>query len=472
MALTLQAAGQTAAADVPEGAPDGAPPEAGDACGDLGCTGDEFWDDILARLGGRSLEAPIADCNGWLAELAARYSGAPVQRTEAWHQARLGRVGGSELAAAMGLNPYCSPAQLLAKKCGLGGRDDPGTPCHWGTLFEAVTERFVSRDCGAPLHGSNIHIDGGPLGCPGFSNSPDGFCCLRLEGRRILGAGEPAGPRTRVVAALMEFKAPFRRSLKGQIPGYYLPQVWSGLHLSGAEVGCYVEALYRVCTLRQLEDGGRYNTYFHRSRGNWEAAAAWGVAGLYAPLPGGHEPDSPAGRAAAEARDLVGAHLGVYSPPGQGPLVDFGGAPPAVLEAVLALFASGGLQARHPPPVLPGDPPAALEGALAELQGGAPPGHYLLGLLPWKLFEADYFLVDPHPAFMDRSQPVVAELLQRAAEVRAAPDPYLALAAISGLPSPVEQEEQKQQLQQQLQQRQQEMAEKGSELLWQLYGGS
>ena len=57
-------------------------------------------------------------------------------------------VGGSEIAALLGWNYYCSFRQLLRDKSGGEERSPVGIACWWGTVFEPVSERLVEIDCG------------------------------------------------------------------------------------------------------------------------------------------------------------------------------------------------------------------------------------------------------------------------------------------------------------------------------------
>jgi putative phage-type endonuclease len=55
-----------------------------------------------------------------------------------WHEARRSRLGGSEIAAVLGLSPWQSPFSLWHKKAGLIAPDPPTRFTEWGTRLEPV----------------------------------------------------------------------------------------------------------------------------------------------------------------------------------------------------------------------------------------------------------------------------------------------------------------------------------------------
>jgi len=61
----------------------------------------------------------------------------PVGSAE-WHTARRQGLGGSEVAAALGLSPWCSPFTLWHRKRGLVGDVDESPSTYWGKALEPV----------------------------------------------------------------------------------------------------------------------------------------------------------------------------------------------------------------------------------------------------------------------------------------------------------------------------------------------
>lgn len=71
-----------------------------------------------------------------------------------WLAIRKQGIGSSDAAAAVGLNPYCSPLELWMVKTGRDGNlpqvdpDDDSSPLYWGTLLEAVVASHYSKRTG------------------------------------------------------------------------------------------------------------------------------------------------------------------------------------------------------------------------------------------------------------------------------------------------------------------------------------
>ena len=89
-------------------------------------------------------------------------------------------VGGSELAAIMGHNPYSDFFDVVASKLATleGGSSwtGGGEACWWGTLFEDVVCAYVEADLGGPIRGDDICIQE----VEGHRNSPDGYIVAQL----------------------------------------------------------------------------------------------------------------------------------------------------------------------------------------------------------------------------------------------------------------------------------------------------
>jgi hypothetical protein len=386
-----------------------------------------------------------------IATFVARHAHRARQRTQEWKEAKAGSVGGSEVAALMGHNRYSSFLDVVAAKAGLsvfGGN----TACRWGTFFEGVIERFVALDCGTTLRGTDVSVPAPPgSALEGLhANSPDGYCVVELlpgggGGEPRLRTGDAPGGGGRPAAVLLEFKCPLSRRPTGGVPRHYLPQLWSGLALSPpAEYGLFVDAVFRKCSLGDLGASPLYDTRFPPRRDGapetpdprWAGAVAWGFAAVYAPF----APEAGAlvdyARAGAElARDALGA------PPPGGPgaaadPVDFGECGAGLFEKALACIDGGGFAVEHVGPRTCSKQGAPLDtgrevGAALRAREAAPPGHYLLGVIPWKLLEVDYVFVERREGFLGEIEPLVGEALAAASAVRAAPDPSAAFRAFA-----------------------------------------
>jgi hypothetical protein len=81
-----------------------------------------------------------------------------------WLAIRKQGIGSSDAAAAVGLNPYCSPLELWMIKTGRDGNlpqvdpDDDSSPLYWGTLLESVVAIWLSSTI--DLHGTRLSESG------------------------------------------------------------------------------------------------------------------------------------------------------------------------------------------------------------------------------------------------------------------------------------------------------------------------
>ena len=96
----------------------------------------------------------------------------PRQKTEAWYRNRKREIGGSELSALMGVNPFQSFTDIIASKTGLR-ENKINLATRWGIFFEPVAQLFLEIDCNTHVLGTDINV---PAPFPGHSNSPDGYC--------------------------------------------------------------------------------------------------------------------------------------------------------------------------------------------------------------------------------------------------------------------------------------------------------
>jgi hypothetical protein len=330
------------------------------------------------------------------------------QRDANWYQ-RIGTtVGASELSAIMGINPYSGFDDVVANKVAIimgTHKWDGGEACWWGTLFEDVIGEYVEIDLGSTIYGDDICIQD----FPGYRNSPDGYIVARIRmvnGKPILVTtldiidGLPAGEYQIIV---LEFKCPFARRPTGQIPKQYLPQVLSGIAVSPpVKLGCFVDALFRKCTLPDLGNNRTYDRKYHSRdfKKIMNDPVAWGMIGVYATAGNRRVPFVDFGAMDSEpfvrTLSLIDKHK----------LVVMRGTP---------CFADGrGYSLRSPDEIA-----TAIENFKTVL-----PGYTLVGVLPWKLFGAHYSLVDEKDNFLAELKPLiervhlaVAEKIQSASNV-------------------------------------------------------
>lgn len=401
--------------------------------------------------------------------------GATRQHTPDWFAAMAETVGGSELSAILDQNPYMNFFDVVARKAAARSGKlewDPGSPaCWWGSMFEAVVGRVLELDCATRLKGDKICVQR----FAGHRNSPDGYCVVVLtplsppilsdEGSAEVGLGEnfvtcapPAGgwrlhtndepfPEHAVEAiALIEFKCPMRRKPDGKVPKQYAPQVQSGLAVSPiASLGLFVDAVFRKCAFDKLGSGKAYDWGFHREKATWDNPYAWGITAVYAPLldaepavrlrkkSGSSGPAEDVAFAAwLLAVAAMGSTEGAESVVLDGDaFIDFGVSPPAQFNPVLGHISSGAFLVIHADPCFADGRNRDQQDRfrdIAAMRAAAPASHYLLGVIPWKLFEIYYVPVPREPGFMVRVEPKIAEVheLARAAVASGSPRSFLA----------------------------------------------
>lgn len=74
------------------------------------------------------------------------FAGTPEEVSQQWHEARMKGIGGSDVAAIMGLSRYKSPYTVWAEKRGLFAEDISGkASVRWGNILEPVVrEHFAA----------------------------------------------------------------------------------------------------------------------------------------------------------------------------------------------------------------------------------------------------------------------------------------------------------------------------------------
>ena len=97
------------------------------------------------------------------------------------------------------------------------------------------------------------------------------------KGRRIHTTAYIASEADRDIV-LLEYKAPYRRKPNSRVRQYCKPQIWMGLDLSPiASFALYVEVVYHLCTLEQLDPTPCHNTSYQGDTNHaWTSPVAWG----------------------------------------------------------------------------------------------------------------------------------------------------------------------------------------------------
>lgn len=138
------------------------------------------------------------------------------QRTDGWYALRGTMLTASDLATALGDNPYETPDDLLIKKCGFSTWKGNTATAH-GTLLEPIARNLYDQRHGQVSH--EIGLVQHPTH-PWLGGSPDG---VTESGR------------------LIEIKCPLTRKITPAVPKYYLPQIQLLLEVLDLEVCDFIQ---------------------------------------------------------------------------------------------------------------------------------------------------------------------------------------------------------------------------------------
>jgi hypothetical protein len=194
-------------------------------------------------------------------------------------------IGGSEISALLGINPYVNKYKLIELKTNIckGINVSVETlPCWWGTIFEKVITKVLKIDLGNEIKGTNICIQK----YEGHRNSPDGYMVLNLYKKddiyHIWTTDKPKELIDLSVISLLEFKCPIKRKINNYVPPYYIPQVLSGLSVSPiALIGLFVDAMFKKCSLYELGFNEKYDSVFHMKHNINQLPLAFGIIPIY-----------------------------------------------------------------------------------------------------------------------------------------------------------------------------------------------
>ena len=381
------------------------------------------------------LAEQVAKKEAELAKFLTAYEGGIRQRGQEWYKLMGTTVGGSELANLMKARHagFCSVVDAkLALLQGGAVKPAGGVPCWWGSLFEDELGAYVSADLATRVVGDSICVQA----YEGHRNSPDGYAVVRFDERgAVCKAGQRIAPGSpqRAGAVLLEFKCPYTRVPSGAMPPQYVMQVKSGLSVSPfAELGLFVEGVFRKCTLSSFEraDTGYDKAYHAADPPEIEREPlACGLIGVYA---GEQE---TAGWLSREGwHDRTAQSLTPGAP--DVTLVDLGRSRSWLFQSALRKIDSGELRVARQPPWLAASGAACDSRAMLERLPGLAPGDgwALCAVLPWKLFVADYYTVARDPKFMDTVMPKIQAVHARVKAAVESGDPlaYMANYRASG----------------------------------------
>lgn len=178
----------------------------------------------------------------------------PAQKSIEWYLLKSKTIGGSEVAAVLGLNPYRKVKSLIAEKVGILEQSFNGNiATRWGTIFESVTREWTQK---VLLMNECIQETGSLKGAiEGQRYSPDGLGVVQLIN---------SNDELDYYIVLFEFKSPLRSLPDGKIPKHYRPQIQTGMMtIPLVELSIFVNNCYRKCPLKDINFTMVYDLNFH-----------------------------------------------------------------------------------------------------------------------------------------------------------------------------------------------------------------
>lgn len=341
------------------------------------------------------------------------------QQTEDWHIARQCTIGGSSMATIQGINPYSSVEHLIRERLGLAKFAGDIKP-QWGNLFEDVLKRFVENSLGCIIRGEDLYV----IGKPGTSYSPDGLAAVNrsivlekvsknLKQSRNVGFSDDAPdiPKTYPAKeiALMEFKCPYNRIPSGDVPKYYVPQVLMGLDLLQLPTfGIFVEAVIRRCTWEQLGYNKLYDTTLV-PRSSGDLPLSYGIIGFYIDRTVLQTTKVNTAKLFTEYKD----HFVEYGDITTDYMCnDLGEAPPALFTLIMSAMDQRLISIKYFGLYEGGGNETSLDNDLAEhTQYCRNSNHINIGILPFKIFRADFHIIDKIPGYLSQWYPTICEIV-------------------------------------------------------------
>lgn len=391
-------------------------------------------------LGGKKLSDSGIDLVDLIQKFVKKHDKNGKQRSVEWFKLMADTFGGSEVASLFN-SGYNSREAAIASKV-LPVPFIKKRECTWGVIFEVVIGRVVEIDCETEIYGDTMCI----TVLKGHRYSPDGYCVMTFyiddEGQikiwtPICGK-EPAFQ----AIVLLEFKSPYSRLPDGSIPRYYKPQLWSGLTVSPiAAFGMFVEAVFRKCALEDLGDNENYDKDYHcKKQVEPGTPFAWGMIAVYAPLLDApaeircYEENGKNKDAACDAWRMASSYMGSADLV-ENEIIDFGECSDKIFDDMLAMIENKKFSVTCLEPCLQDGRGNDLHSgkkikeAISAAQKTCPDHHYMLGIIPWKLFELHYIKEDRKHEFEQQMVSKIDEAWEIIKEARECADPETFLKA-------------------------------------------
>lgn len=327
------------------------------------------------------------------------YNNDTKQKDANWYKLMGTTVGGSEVAALMGLNPYSSFYKIVESKIEIckGNKAFNSVDtlsCWWGTIFENVITKVVEIDLGNTVKGSSICIQK----YEGHRNSPDGYIVVNFYKKNdkyhIWTTDLPDDIIDLSLIMLLEFKCPITRKITGDIPKYYKPQVLSGLAVSPpAHKGLFVDAMFKKCSIEQLGNNPDYDTNFHKRTIKSCNPIVWGTITIYVPISKIHI-----------IKDIYETYFG-YELTNIDEIIDLGDIDTSLFSAIIALINDKTLLI------------GSINMHFADGRGDEKLfdlsdrlNCHVFAIFPWKLFDILYVPIDREPNFLENIYPLIQKV--------------------------------------------------------------
>jgi hypothetical protein len=207
------------------------------------------------------------------------------QKSSDWKNLITYSVGGSEISTLLGENKFSSYSDMLIKKIksvvnekfGIIEAQSSNECIRWGVLFENIAKYVIEQDLGCSVKGDKICIKIEDQ----FRCSPDGYVIVKTstDKRRILNNNESKKEKHVDELFVIEIKCPLLRKLTNNPPPYYTSQIQTGISASNiVNRAIFIDMSFRKCNLSELKYNPDYDKKYHSSGINYSKNKpyAWG----------------------------------------------------------------------------------------------------------------------------------------------------------------------------------------------------
>jgi len=356
-----------------------------------------------------------------------------AQGSSEWVEVRGTTIGGSEQATIEGRNAYSSIYDLIMTKLKLK-KSSGDFKTRWGNIFEEVIVEFVSRDLNTTIKGTEAFLKGR---FPTQSYSPDGIGVVGYHSTLGACENEEAEP----IIALFEFKCPFSRNVNsGEIPDYYLPQIYAGMDtIRLATYAIFTQGVFRRCSWVELGDNSKYDYTLwpydkfknckpiaygflmfkfstHGVRNATNNLALKSLAALY-------------NREQCEVFTTIPTNSDSLfkSTTDKSKILDIGSCPTDIVEKIFELYGDKVLTAVYSPIIYTESKNLQYNTVTAEeeynriINQALEESEIIFGIFPWKLFKIDYSYRSQVVGYLDKWRPKIEEVMSVISKCRSNP---------------------------------------------------